>query len=159
MLGSVDASTNTHEKEGPPPMPNVKTKHVKKKPSNPDKKKPTELPSRYEKGFIQKLDGRTNLAQLLSANRDTIIDDRGGEEELSHVQKGLIERYVFLEALLNQIEVEMANTPSKRNDLLGTWIHANNSLTGLAKTIGISRAKRVSKAWKSHGPTLEPDED
>jgi hypothetical protein len=102
--------------------------------------KPTTLPVKFKPGFLSLLDGRTDLAKGLRANRDAIVADAGGPEEIGHVKNALVERFVWLEALLQSIEQEMANGAI---DKLGVWIQAVNSLSGLAKTLGIERQQRT----------------
>ena len=48
----------------------------------------------------------------------------------------LVERFVWLQAILESLEQEMAKG---QVDKLGVWIQAVNSLSGLAKTLGIER--------------------
>lgn len=88
---------------------------------------------------------------MLRANRTAIIDDLGGELELSHIQLAIIDRYIFLEALLAQLERDIATKPKLASELVGRWIQAVNSLTGLAKTLGITR-KRGCQDWADHKP-------
>jgi len=116
------------------------------------KPKTTVVPIRYERGFLNRLDGRTEVAKALHANFETIASDLGGKAELSHVKSSLVERFVFLEATLNGIESVMAVKPD--SDSMGQWIQAVNALTGLAKTLGIDR-KYSNAPWLSHGPTTE----
>lgn len=97
------------------------------------------LPKVYRPGYLAQLDRRTELFQRLHGNFLNIADDLGGQPELSHIKSSLIERYVFLEAVLHKIESDLANNPDAAPELLGRWIQAVNSLTGLAKTLGIER--------------------
>ena len=108
--------------------------------------KPVSVPARYEKGFLRKLDKRSDAYRTLAVNMDEIIQDLGGIEGLSHVQKTLVEKFLFLSYATRNLEIQIATNPEgkKADDLLGRWIQALNSLVGLAKTIGFERqAKKI----------------
>ena len=72
------------------------------------KHKPAELPARFKVGFLTTLDGRTDLAKALRANYADIVADIGGQVEVGHVKAALIERFCWLEAILQTLEHEMA---------------------------------------------------
>jgi|GEM_PF-2040353 len=102
-------------------------------------------PKRFETGFLAKLDKRTEIFQLLKTAYDEITSDCGGAENLSHVQLCLAERFTFLEFVLRGLERQIAENPKKSETILSRWIQALNSLTGLAKTIGLERrAKKIA---------------
>jgi hypothetical protein len=103
------------------------------------------LPARYEKGFLSKMDGRIELARELRAAYAELTDDLGGVDSLSHVKRVLAERFVWLTAILRGIELQIADGGKKESaDLLAKWIQGLNSLTGLARTLGLERkAKRL----------------
>lgn len=71
----------------------------------------------------------------------------GGDEEVGHVKGVLIERFVWLEAILQTIEHEMATGAINKGDALGRWIQAVNSLSGLAKVLGVER-KGMKTPWR-----------
>lgn len=102
-------------------------------------KKNKQLPDKYERGFMRKLDGRTEVCQRLVAAYETIVEEAGGEGSLAHTKLALIERFVFLEATVQTWELELAQNPTASPELLSRWIQAVNSLQGLAKIIGIER--------------------
>ena len=103
---------------------------------------PQDLPVKFHAGFLAELDGRTELARALRADYDAIVSDVGGAEEIGHVKSALIERFVWLEAILRGIEQDLVNGTHKA-DVLGKWIQAVNSLSGLAKVLGIERKMRT----------------
>lgn len=111
------------------------------------------LPAVFTKGFLADLDGRTDLAKALRANADQIVTDVGGREEVSRVKGALIERFVWLEAILQTLEHEMAQGKIEKSDALGKWIQAVNSLSGLAKVLGVERKSR-SMPWNVVHPEL-----
>jgi len=101
------------------------------------------IPEKFKAGFLSTLDGRTELARALRDNYQNIVNDIGGKEDIGHVKSALIERFVWLEATLQTIEQDMATGAVERGESVGRWIQAVNSLTGLAKVLGIER--RVPK--------------
>lgn len=101
------------------------------------------LPAKYEKGFLSRLDGRTEIARELRQSFDEIVSDQGGIEGLSHVRRSLVERFCWLEAVLRSLELRIAEADKAETaDLLSRWIQALNSLVGLGRTIGIERRAR-----------------
>lgn len=96
------------------------------------------LPEKFEVGFLAAMDGREKTVKILYKNRSEIVADVGGESELSHVQNALIERFVWLEAILQTLEHDIATGVLPKSEL-GKWIQGVNSLTGLAKVLGIER--------------------
>ena len=103
--------------------------------------KPNELPDKFRIGFLSELDKRTNVFQILKDRYATVIDDCGGEAELSHVKKSLIERFVWLEAVLQDMEIRMASGELPK-DAVSKWVQAVNSLVGLARVLGLERVTK-----------------
>lgn len=113
------------------------------------KTKMMNVPEKYESGFLQKLDGRTESCRLLRNAYDEVISDLGGVEGLSHVQVCLAERFVFLEFILRTLEQRIVESPKKSEAMLSRWIQGLNSIVGLAKTIGLQRrAKKIPSLQK-----------
>ena len=110
--------------------------------SRANRTKLTGLPPRFEPGFLRNMDRRLALSQRLSAVYETIVDDLGGQDTLSHTKLALVERFVFLEAVLQTWEEKIATDPKEAEPLMGKWIQAVNSLQGLARYIGLDRAER-----------------
>lgn len=102
----------------------------------------SQLPEKYEAGFIRRLDKRTEVYQQLRSTFERIANEAGGKEQLTHTRLALIERFVFLEAALQAWEKRIVENPEHCDDLIGRWIQAVNSLTGLAKLIGLERSKK-----------------
>lgn len=105
------------------------------------------VPEKFQRGFLAALDGRTDLAKALRQNFETIVKDCGGADELSHVKSSLIERFVWLEAILQSIEHEMAAGTIDKTEAIRRWIQAVNSLSGLAKVLGVERRNRARSQW------------
>src|SRR5262245_21563039 len=108
--------------------------------------KPQEVPAKFRTGFLAELDGRTDLAKALRANYDAIVADVGGKEDVGHVKAALVERFVWLEAILQTIEAGLVKGGIDKADALGKWIQAVNALSGLAKVLGVDRKAR-SMPW------------
>jgi len=102
------------------------------------------LPDKYKANFLREFDKRSATFALLNTAYQEVMDDMGGQQVLSHVQICMAEKFVFLEFILRNIEQRIANNPNKSDELLGRWIQGLNSLSGLAKTVGLERrAKQV----------------
>jgi hypothetical protein len=91
----------------------------------------------------------SEIARELRSAYSAIVADLGGEAELSHVKRSLVERFVFLEAVLQGIEHQFALAVQSKNtdkgaaklepELIGRSVQAVNSMQGLAKTLGVER--------------------
>jgi hypothetical protein len=102
------------------------------------------LPVKYVPGFLRELDRRTDVSRRLREAFDEICDDLGGQPQLSRTRLSLIERFVWLEEILQGIEQQIATRPKNSGELLSRWIQGLNSLQGLAGKIGLQRdAKRT----------------
>jgi hypothetical protein len=105
------------------------------------------LPDRFEPGFLTRLDQRTALAMLLKDRFDVVCDDLGGEAELSHLQRALVERATFMEALLQDMEADMAaarqnGDATRAGDVLGKWTQCVNAYVGLCARLGLKRQRK-----------------
>jgi hypothetical protein len=118
--------------------------------------KPQTLPVTFQAGFLSTLDGRTDLAKALRANYATIVEDIGGQAEVGHVKSALVERFVWLEAILQTLEHEMAHGEIDKGEALGRWIQAVNSLAGLARTLGVERRNKSMPWLAALGAVVEP---
>jgi hypothetical protein len=107
----------------------------------------TSLPERYEPGFLASLDRRTDLYKTLSTNYEEVVANLGGKNDLTHIMLSLIERFVFMEAVLQHLENLIVTNP-KKTILVNRWIQGVNSLQGLACRIGLE--KRIN-----NNPTLK----
>lgn len=99
------------------------------------------LPGKYTPGFLRQMDRRTELSERLRVAFDNITTDAGGADDLAHVKLALVERFVFLEAMLSTLENEIVNSTDTTNqaELVGRWTAAVNTLVGLSKAIGLDR--------------------
>ncbi len=101
--------------------------------------KPQSIPGKFKPGFLAEMDGRKEIVKTLRANYETIVNDLGGADDVSHVKGALVERFVWLEAILQTLEHSMANGDTTFQETLGKWTQAVNSLNGLARILGIER--------------------
>jgi hypothetical protein len=108
------------------------------------------LPERYEPGFLASMDRRTDLYRTLLANYEEIVEDSGGEVALAHTMRALIERFVFLEAMLQRLETQIVLEPKKTGTLVNRWIQGVNTLQGLAGRIGIERRLKKTLTLKTY---------
>jgi hypothetical protein len=99
-------------------------------------------PKRFEKNFLSKMDGRTEIFQQLKTAYDELTSDLGSAENLSHVKLCLCERFIWLEFVLQQLEMKMATNPKESGELISKWIQACNSIVGIGKTLGLERKAR-----------------
>jgi hypothetical protein len=114
-------------------------------------KKTTTLPTKYERGFLSKLDGRTEIARELRGAFDELTDDLGGADSLSHVRRVLAEKFCWLSAILRGVELQIADGDKKESaELLAKWIQGLNSLTGLARTLGLDRRARKTQDLREY---------
>ena len=139
-------------------MPKTGRKNVKTK-AQAVKTKAQAVPPKFKAGFLAAMDGRTDLAKALRANYDAIVADVGGTTDVGHVKAALVERFCWLEAILQTLEHEMAQGQIDKSEALGKWIQAVNSLSGLAKVLGVERKAR-SMPWLAlpAGPDGSGDE-
>lgn len=110
--------------------------------------KPLSVTRQFKPGFLEQLDKRTQIYMELKGCYDELVNDCGGEENLSLIQRTLCERFSFVKNILGQIEQEMtlatlAGHPVDK-DTLAKWVIGNNSLQGIANKLGLVRkAKSV----------------
>jgi len=105
------------------------------------KLKPVTLPDKPRPGFIATIDNRTLLARALRQRFESIVNDLGGEGALSTIKLSLVERFVWLEAVLVKTEDGFKSTEADAKTL-AVWIQASNAYHGLAKTLGLERTMR-----------------
>lgn len=104
--------------------------------------KTQKLPRRYQPGFLRRMDRRTSFSKRLRAVFNRVVEDLGGEDQLSTIQLTLVERFAWLKAHLQLLEDEMAKSSDDLDPkTVAQWVQSNNCLMGLAKTLGLKRAK------------------
>lgn len=101
--------------------------------------KSSELPASYSEQWIDKLDGRTQIARVIRDRLAELQTDLGGRDALSYQQRSLTKRAIWLEAVIEQQEIQL----SKGEEIdQGKLTQAVNSLIGLLKTLGLQRQAR-----------------
>lgn len=97
------------------------------------------------------MDGRTEIARELHGAFTELTDDLGGVDALSHVKRVLAEKFCWLSAILRGIELQIADGGKKDSaELLAKWIQGLNSLTGLARTLGLERRARKTQELREY---------
>ena len=91
--------------------------------------------------WLESLDGRTKVAHHLRGRHNALCNDLGGIEKLSYQQRALVDRAIFLEFQLQQLEQVLV--AGKGFDP-GAWVQACNALSGLFSKLGLRKqAKEV----------------
>ncbi|MCG5527344.1 MULTISPECIES: hypothetical protein [Halorhodospira] len=98
-----------------------------------------EVPQQFAQDWIQKLDGRTKLAQAVRQRLDALQADLGGPGALSYQERSLCRRALWLEALIEQREAALA-----RGEPIDEGSHTQsiNALMGVWKALGLKRRSR-----------------
>lgn len=94
------------------------------------------MQSRFQSGWLDRLDSRHNLTRELRERYAEICTDLGGVDSLSYMQRSLVERYLFLELWLSQQERSLAEGGELD---ISRWVQANNAASGLASRLGLDR--------------------
>jgi len=102
------------------------------------------LTTQYHDGWLDGLDGRTEVAQRLRTRFEMLADSLGSNSHLTHQHKSFITRILWLEYWLERQETEMAKD---RNFKAGQWIQGTNALIGL-----YSRLEEISKRFRKVEP-------
>ena len=98
--------------------------------------KQTDIPSEYSADWLEKLDGRTRLAQAVHRRYETLAADLGGLDALSYQQRSICKRAIWMEAIIEQQEAALARGEEVDQ---GKLTQAVNTLIGLLKTLGLER--------------------
>lgn len=99
----------------------------------------TQIPTEYAPDWLEKLDGRTRMAQVINARYQSLTNDLGGVEQLSYQQRSLARRALWFEAMLEQWEAALARGEDVDP---GKLTNTTNTLIGLYKALGLQRQSR-----------------
>jgi hypothetical protein len=113
------------------------------------------IPDKYSPDFAERLDKRTNIAKAICGRIETIETDMGGAEVLSYARRSLVRRVVWLEAIIEHTEQQLA--AGKGVDL-GGHTQAINSLLGLYRLLGLERRARPVERLRDVMQAEEPAE-
>lgn len=94
----------------------------------------------YQQGFLSKLDGRTEVYLNLDRTYRAIISDLGGFGSVSRIERSLVERYVFCEYHIRELEVRMSKN-GDNTELFENWIKLNNAINSIAAKLGVAIRK------------------
>ncbi len=106
-----------------------------------------EIPEKYTPDFMQRLDKRTVLGKAISQRFEAVGTDCGGLDSLSHVKVGIIKRFIWMEAVIEGFELQLA--AGDRIDL-GSYTQLINSWIGLARMLGLERKPRPIRKLHEH---------
>lgn len=105
------------------------------------------IPTEYEPNFVERLDGRTKLAQVIPQRINAIESDLGGADSLSYARRSLVRRVVWLEAVVETYEQNLSRDVTID---LGAYTQAINSLLGLFRLLGLERKARNVRSLQDH---------
>jgi hypothetical protein len=114
-------------------------------PRDRSKKLVVSMPAKYEPDFERRLDKRTVVGAALLQRLNTIASELGGADSLSHIKMSLVKRAIWLEAVVESHEQNLAN---HQEIDLGAYVQALNGLVGLYRTLGIERRQRPVRALR-----------
>jgi hypothetical protein len=112
------------------------------------------IPDKYSPDFAERLDRRTVIAKAIVGRIESIETDMGGADSLSHARRSLVRRVVWLEAIIEHSEQQLAT--GKAIDL-GGHTQAINSLLGLYRLIGLERRLRPTETLRDLMYRDDPD--
>ena len=98
-----------------------------------------DVPPKFTHDWLDKLDGRTNMAKSLQQRHSALMADLGGQSALSYQRLSLTKRAIHMEALIEQQESSLARGEDVDT---GKLTQSINSLIGLYKTLGLDRVAR-----------------
>lgn len=90
------------------------------------------------------VDGRSLPVRAVNAAYGAIVSDLGGESNMAYAERSIALRAANVETWLASVEARLLGGEKADPDLLRSYLHGNNVLLGLYKTIGLKRrAKEV----------------
>lgn len=129
-------------------MKKTKTKRKKNEVRDYFNTKPMTMPDKFTPGFLQELDKRSVVYQGVRKSYNQLVDDLGGESNLSHARIVLIERFVFGECLAQNLEACILAKPQEK--LVQRWLSVTKALGALAIRIGLERTRRPVDCLQSY---------
>lgn len=99
--------------------------------------KQTTIPDNYEPDWLERMDNRCRMTQVVTQRMQTLMDDLGGPETLSMQKKTLVKHAVFVDAMLEKQEAALCRGETVDQ---GKMAASMNTLCGLLKTLGLDRA-------------------
>jgi hypothetical protein len=121
---------------------------------------PTQLPARYRRGVMWKLDKRIRLTREITADLYELSVDLGGWDQLSVQQRILCERVVFIRRRVLEFESALLSRKPAPFEA-GVYSNLANVLVGYLKALGLERRARDVQDLAAHfakheAATVEP---
>lgn len=85
------------------------------------------------------VDGRSLPVRAVNAAYGAIMSDLGGDQNVPYAVRSLALRAANVETWLASVEARLLSGEKADPDLLRSYLHGNNVLLGLFKTIGLKR--------------------
>ena len=116
--------------------------------------KETDVQAKHTPGFLEDMDGRTEVSRTLRQRLGALVSDLGGLDALSYQERSLCKRVIHLERLIEKRELSLAHNGSI--DESGYFV-AINVLNGLFTKLGLKRrAKTLSLKDYLNAPQPAP---
>lgn len=99
--------------------------------------------------FLEGVDARFRPAAVLRRRYEAIMDDLGGVESTSYMQRSLAKRFIALEARVESAEaaqVESSEPPMTTAE----YMQAINTMTGITGKLGLKRRPKPVKSLHEH---------
>lgn len=92
--------------------------------------------------LLDLVDGRSLPVRAVRAAYAAVMADLGGEQRVSYAMRSLALRAANVETWLASVEARLLGGEKADADLLRSYLHGNNVLLGLYKTIGLRRVPK-----------------
>lgn len=99
----------------------------------------TDLPQKFDRGFLDDMDRRFRPAQLVTLAVQELTDTLGGEDHVTPQQKMLIQRASWAHRRLQEMEAQYASGAGLD---AGEWSTLTGSLTRCLQLLGLERRAR-----------------
>ena len=100
------------------------------------------LPVRYGQDFAAVMDGRTRLGREVRDRLKALVIDLGGDDTLSHAQRSLCRRAVWLELCIEHEETRIAEGGGID---IAPYVALVGSLVNLYRVLGVRRVAREAR--------------
>ena len=102
--------------------------------------KETDVSAKHTPGFLEDMDGRTEVSRTLRQRLGALVSDLGGLDALSYQERSLCKRVIHLERLIEKRELSLAHNGII--DESGYFV-AINVLNGLFTKLGLKRRAKI----------------
>ena len=100
------------------------------------------LPTRFGQDFVASLDGRFRLSREVCSRLQALTTDLGGESALSHQQRSMCKRAIWLELMVEHEEARIGEGGGVDGALHAQLV---GSLVSIYRLLGIRRVAREAK--------------